>query len=101
MAMVGHKTEAIYRRYAIADEKMLREGAARLAFIEPARGQRAKASGPVSELRARKLVAWDGVEPPTRGFSVQPSTEDHSESKLAKESNQGLAQDDDAGKNDV
>jgi len=54
MAMVGHKTEAIYRRYAIADEKMLREGAARLAaFIEPARGQRAKASGPVSELRAR------------------------------------------------
>jgi integrase len=79
MAMVGHKTEAIYRRYAIADEKMLREGAARLAaFIEPARGQRAKASGPVSgpvaELRARKLVAWDGVEPPTRGFSVRCST---------------------------
>ena len=74
MAMVGHKTEAIYRRYAIADEKMLREGAARLAaFIEPARGQRAKASGPVSELRARKLVAWDGVEPPTRGFSVRTS----------------------------
>ena len=79
MAMVGHKTEAIYRRYAIADERMLREGAARLAaFIEPARGQRAKASGPVSgpvaDLRARKLVAWDGIEPPTRGFSVRCST---------------------------
>lgn len=46
-------------------------------------------------------MAWDGVEAPTRGFSVQPSTEDHSESKIAKESNQELAQDDDAGKNDV
>ncbi len=31
MAMVGHKTEAIYRRYAIVDEAMLREGAAKLA----------------------------------------------------------------------
>ncbi len=31
MAMVGHKTEAIYRRYAIVDEVMLREGAAKLA----------------------------------------------------------------------
>jgi hypothetical protein len=31
MKMVGHKTEAIYRRYVIVDEAMLREGAARLA----------------------------------------------------------------------
>jgi integrase len=31
MKMVGHKTEAIYRRYAIVDEGMLREGAERLA----------------------------------------------------------------------
>lgn len=31
MAMVGHKTESIYRRYAIQDEAMLREGAAKLA----------------------------------------------------------------------
>ncbi len=31
MAMVGHKTEAIYRRYAIVDEAMLREAAAKLA----------------------------------------------------------------------
>ena len=31
MAMVGHKTESIYRRYAIVDEVMLREGAAKLA----------------------------------------------------------------------
>jgi len=27
MAMVGHRTESIYRRYAIADEAMLKEGA--------------------------------------------------------------------------
>lgn len=31
MAMVGHRTESIYRRYAIVDEVMLREGAAKLA----------------------------------------------------------------------
>lgn len=30
MAMVGHKTESIYRRYAIVDEAMHREGAAKL-----------------------------------------------------------------------
>lgn len=29
--MVGHKTDAIYQRYAIQDEAMLREGAAKLA----------------------------------------------------------------------
>ena len=31
MAMVGHRTEAIYRRYAIVDEVMLQEGGAKLA----------------------------------------------------------------------
>ncbi len=31
MGMVGHRTEATYRRYAIVDEAMLREGAAKLA----------------------------------------------------------------------
>jgi hypothetical protein len=30
MKMVGHKTEAIYRRYAIAEEKMLSEAAGKL-----------------------------------------------------------------------
>ena len=30
MAMVGHKTESIYRRYAIVDEAMHREAAAKL-----------------------------------------------------------------------
>lgn len=31
MAMAGHRTESIYRRYAIADEAMLKEGAVKLA----------------------------------------------------------------------
>lgn len=31
MAMVGHRTESIYRRSAIVDEIMLREGGAKLA----------------------------------------------------------------------
>jgi hypothetical protein len=30
MKMVGHKTESIYRRYAIADEKSMKEAAEKL-----------------------------------------------------------------------
>jgi hypothetical protein len=30
MAMVGHKTESIYRRYAIVDAETLREAAAKI-----------------------------------------------------------------------
>jgi hypothetical protein len=33
MAMVGHNTEAIYRRYAIADESMLRDASVKLAAL--------------------------------------------------------------------
>jgi hypothetical protein len=33
MAMVGHRTESIYRRYAIADEAMLKESAVKLAAL--------------------------------------------------------------------
>ena len=38
MKMVGHKTEAIYRRYAIVDEVMMREGAEKLAKFESGNG---------------------------------------------------------------
>lgn len=34
MQMVGHKTEVMYRRYAIVDEVMMREGAEKLARAE-------------------------------------------------------------------
>jgi integrase len=33
MAMVGHRTQSIYSRYAIADESMLRDGAEKLAAL--------------------------------------------------------------------
>lgn len=43
MAMVGHKTEAIYRRYAIVDEAMHREAAAKLdAWAEKQTGTEAR-----------------------------------------------------------
>jgi len=57
MRMVGHKTEAIYRRYAIVDEAMLREGAVKLeelhrskpgaAVVTPIRDATAGRSGRV------------------------------------------------------
>ena len=34
MKMTGHKTESVYRRYAIVDEAMLREGAEKLADFQ-------------------------------------------------------------------
>ena len=98
MKMVGHKTEAMYRRYAIADESMLREGAAKLeALFEAQRGAlrgvvplrtgkvTAKSGGvetllegvTVAELTERiirEVVGRDGIEPPTPGFSVLCST---------------------------
>ena len=71
MKMVGHKTESVYRRYAIVDEAMLRDAAVKLAAR---RGQSPGQSGlviiePVSGKDAKKLVGRDGIEPPTPGFS--------------------------------
>jgi hypothetical protein len=40
MAMAGHRTEAIYRRYAIADESMLRDGGDRLAALHSSDARR-------------------------------------------------------------
>ena len=98
MKMVGHKTEAIYRRYAIAGESMLREGAAKLeALLEAQRNAHpvvvplrtskvsAKSAGgergfeplraaEIRERLKRELVGREGIEPPTPGFSVLCST---------------------------
>ncbi len=110
MKMVGHKTESIYRRYAIVDETMLKEGAAKLQALHetqaPAtpviplattthtkrvspstvrvsrveRTRRARAARAKSLLAGEKtMVGWDGIEPPTPGFSVL----DHSPCKYA------------------
>ena len=55
MSIVGHKTESIYRRYAIVDEAMQREGAARLdAFTA--------APQPRDEDRHRQDVQTEGRE---------------------------------------
>jgi integrase len=43
MKMVGHKTEDVYRRYAIADEAMLREAGTKLTALHQAeRGRRSR-----------------------------------------------------------
>jgi integrase len=49
-AMVGHQTEAIYRRYAIADESMLRDGGAQLEAIHALDAQVAPAAHTVIPL---------------------------------------------------
>ena len=51
MAMVGHKTESIYRRYAIADEAMLKEGAAKLAAFHTAERKKPPR---IASIRSRK-----------------------------------------------
>jgi hypothetical protein len=53
MAMVGHKTESIYRRYAIVDEAMLREGAVKLASYHDSAHEDALASGKVVQIGSR------------------------------------------------
>jgi hypothetical protein len=59
MSIVGHKTESIYRRYAIVDEAMQREAAARLdAFL--ATPTASKRTGKVTAMpqRRRALPSW-------------------------------------------
>ena len=55
MAMVGHKTESIYRRYAIVDEQMHREAAAKLDawHIEQQAKAEAARKGQVKRLEKR------------------------------------------------
>jgi len=79
MKMVGHRTESIYRRYAIVDEAMLREGAEKLALAQAAEWAKFRAKSwegsPAGAAEVPEiLVGWDGIEPPTPGFSVLCST---------------------------
>jgi len=50
MKLTGHRTESIYRRYAMADEAMQREGAARLDAWEQT-PQPAASTGTVTAFR--------------------------------------------------
>src|SRR5205814_448445 len=69
MKMVGHRTESIYRRYAIVDEAMLKEGSAKLALLHagqslgPSAPAQATAVVSVSRKLA-KLAEGGGFEPP-------------------------------------
>ncbi len=67
MKMVGHKTEAIYRRYAIVDEAMMREGADKLAAWQ--QGQVGKEQGKVAlsdaEYTSQTVDSTREVDPST------------------------------------
>src|SRR6266849_1563411 len=52
MAMVGHKTESVYRRYAIADERMLTEAGEKLQTLYDRSEARSRSVVPLDEARA-------------------------------------------------
>jgi len=53
MKMVGHKTESVYRRYAIADEGMLRDGGTKLEALHQADQPAERTVIPISEAPKR------------------------------------------------
>ena len=70
-----HKTEAVYRRYAIVTDADLLAAALKLAESTPARteGHRCAredvAAAEARSNRLKNLMGRDGIEPPTPGFS--------------------------------
>jgi hypothetical protein len=84
MKISGHKTESIYRRYAIVAERDIADGLRKVAAFQR-KVARAASGAQMGHKRAPSwvpsrsqvvegVVAWDGIEPPTRGFSVRCST---------------------------
>ena len=65
MKMVGHKTEAIYRRYAIVSESDLREAARKLAAVEQ-NGQNSGHHAPDSISRPAQKTIIDVAGGPRR-----------------------------------
>jgi len=70
MSMVGHKTESIYRRYAIVDEAMQREAAARLDAFTSA-PQPGSQTGTVKTFKTKAAK----VTMPRRQQSPSPTAE--------------------------
>jgi integrase len=52
MKMTGHKTEAVYRRYAIVDEAMLQESAAKLSALHQQQAEMSRKPRKVVALKA-------------------------------------------------
>jgi integrase len=53
MKMVGHKTQSIYARYAIADEAMLQDGAVKLSALHVKEADAARVVVPITTARSR------------------------------------------------
>jgi hypothetical protein len=77
MKLTGHKTEAVYRRYAIVSESDLREAVAKLSRASDSRmGTKSPLTGTVGISGvSRKLAEGEGFEPPRGlrpgGFQVR------------------------------
>ncbi len=54
MKLVGHKTESIYRRYAIVSEADLREGVAKLAALHQAQAEAPRTFVPMAAAASRR-----------------------------------------------
>ena len=67
MAMVGHKTESIYRRYAIMDEAMLKEGAAKLAALHEVQRSAVAKIVPISERVKERVKSSPASSSSARG----------------------------------
>lgn len=59
MKLTGHKTESVYRRYAIVSEADLAEGVAKLAALYQAKQRKSRKVVPLSK-RIGKVVAKSG-----------------------------------------
>jgi hypothetical protein len=53
MKMVGHRTQSIYARYAIADEAMLQDRAAKLSALHVKEAEAARVVVPITAVRTR------------------------------------------------
>ena len=75
MKLTGHKTEAVYRRYAIVSEADLHEAVGKLNRLVASSGTNAGTVGwKVADQVRRKLAEGEGFEPPRAsrpgGFQV-------------------------------
>ena len=69
MALIGHRTESMYRRYVIVEETMIREGADKLSRFY----NRDQTLPPGHGLYSSQVVEGRGFEPPTSALRRQRS----------------------------